>query len=213
MKQIDNFFFNDDFEIKTETFYGVPIFCDGKHIRLDKQAILYDNAIGRVCEKCGGFIKEKYYTSCSTCIELSEKEKYNKLEITQQTQYLYSDLLEKWFEKDSWDCIYDYLSELDSYDAIMSIKFEDLRIHPCEDYFASEICIENYFDEAPEDFDINSYEPIEEINMYVDKVNQLIKKYPIGYMPIMNKRISLSDEEWADFKKSVIEDLEENERT
>lgn len=213
MKQMDNYFFNDDFEIKTETFFGVPIFCDGKHIRLDKQAILYDNAIGRACEKCGAFIKEKYYTTCDICIENSEKEKYSKLEIAQQTQYLYSDLLEEYFEKDSWDCIYNYLEELESYDEIMSLRFEDLRIHPCEEYFASTIQIENYFEEAPEDFDINSYAPIEEIHMHIDKVNELIKKYSIGYTPIMNKRIFISDEEWIELKKTVVEELQSYERT
>ena len=30
MKQIDNYFFEDDFEYKEDTFFGVKLFCDGK---------------------------------------------------------------------------------------------------------------------------------------------------------------------------------------
>lgn len=61
MKQIDNYFFEDDFEYKEDTFFGAKLFCDGKSIYSNLSQLFYANAIGRKCEICGGFAKNIVY--------------------------------------------------------------------------------------------------------------------------------------------------------
>ena len=207
MKQIDNYFFEDDFTFTEDTFHGVHLFVDGKHIYQDKSSMLYANAIGRACESCGAFVDVRHYTVCDCCREKKANEEYLKCEIVPQTKYLYSDLLDKFFEKDEWDYIYNYLEDQMTYDEIMNTKFEDFCIHPCYDYFARQIDIVDYFEDAPEEFDLESYTPILEIKNHIDEVNKLLYKHPVGYQPDMKKRVTISDEAWREIKKDVISEL------
>lgn len=205
MIEIGKYFFNDDFKFEEEIFHGVSIFCDGKHIYLAKDAMLYENAIGQKCEKCGELISKSYYSTCKSCREKQANENYLKLQPFIETEYLYSDFLDEHFDKDDWSPIYDYLSTL-TYDEIINLKFTDLRIHPCSDAFAQTIDISTYFEDVCEEFDLGSYGPIVEINEHVNAINELIKNNPTGYEPIMNKRIIIDEQVWNDMKHQAIEE-------
>jgi len=203
MKQIDEWILDDNFNFEENVFFGVKIYSDGKHIFQDMNTMLYINAIGHVCEKCGKPTEDKGFRFCENCVADKKKEEYKNLEIVEESNMLYSDTLDEYFEKDSWDCIYEYLDENDD---PTIIDFNFFRIHPCKQYFASTIDIDDYFEEAPEDFDIDSFAPIEEIQELVNKVNSLILSNSIGYTPDMTKRISMSDENWESIIDATIQE-------
>jgi hypothetical protein len=207
MKLIDDLYFENDFSFTEDVFHGVKLFCDGKHIYQDKVQLFHHNAIGKKCEECESFLPYKdYYFLCSSCREKKANENYLKLEIVEETPHLYSDTLDEFFDSDDFSIIHDYLSDM-TYDELMTAKFEDLRVHPCEDYFPATIDIANYFEDAPEDFEYSSYSPSIEIDVHVNNINRLLLSNSIGYQPDMKKRIALDSKEWEAFKQEVLNDL------
>ena len=193
MKQIDNYFFEDDFEYREDTFFGVKLFCDGKSIYSNLFQLFYANAIGRKCEICGGFAK-KYCLLCEECQNKKDVEKFLSLPVGEETEYLYSETKDKYFEKDDWDIIYDYLLEVDD---ITKVKFSDLRIHPCVPAFADKIDIGSLFEDTYEDFDVEAWSGYEELQKAVDKANEVIGSNPTGVIYDYTKRIEITDEEWG----------------
>lgn len=209
MKLINNYYVEDDFIYQETTAFGKKLFFDSKCIYGDLNSLLYSNQIGHKCEKCGSFVEKN--SICNICRQKEINEKYCTLDVVDQTEFLYSDYLDEFFDKDDWSPIYDHLSTL-TYDEIISMNFNRFRIHPCKDAFGQTIDIQDYFEEVPEEFDLDTFGPIEEIDKLVDQVNKLILSQRTGCEPMMDKRISLNDDDWLDMKKAVIEDLQ-NERT
>lgn len=207
MKKIDEWFFNDEFEFVEDTFHGVKLFVDGKHIYQDKRSMLYANAIGFTCSACGEFTK-KDYIYCKVCQQKVDKERYLKCDVVEPTKHLYSDYLDLFFDNDDWSPLYDELCEKDS-NEVAKLTFEDLQIYTCEDIFAQTIDIENLFDDGPEDFDISSFSEYNKLDDLINQANNLIIKNPIGYCK-SNKRIEISEEAWNEMKKDVLEIINEN---
>lgn len=207
MKQIDNYFFEDDFEYEEDTFFGVKLFCDGKSIYSSKQQMLAINAIGSVCTICGEFA-EKYHTICSKCRDKKEQERYLALPVGEETEYLYSALKDEYFEKDDWDIIYDYLLECDN---IENAKFSDLQIYPCNNDYANTIDIDDLFCDTHEDFDLESWKGYEELFSLIDEANIIIQNNPTGIIADQTKRIEISNKEWESLIKQAKIDGECNE--
>lgn len=207
MKQVDVYFFSNDFEYKEETFFGVKLFCDGKHIYLDKEVMLYANAIGKECSICKEFA-EKTYTLCDKCREKRNEERYLALPVGEETEYLYSALKDEHFEKDDWDIIYDYLLECDN---IENVKFSDLQIYPCNNDYAYKIDIDDLFCDTHEDFDLESWKGYKELSSIIDEANIIIKNNPTGIIADQTKRIEISNKEWESLIKQAKIDREHNE--
>lgn len=207
MKQIDNYFFEDDFEYEEDTFFGVKLFCDGKSIYSSLSQLFYANAVGRKCELCGGFAK-KYHSICKMCEDKKDIKRFLSLPVGEETEYLYSETKDEYFEKDNWDIIYDYLLEAED---LSKVKFSDLRIHPCVPSFTNTIDIDSLFEDTYEDFDIETWSRYKELQSAVDKVNEIISSTPTGVICDYTKRIEITNIEWESLIKQAKIDREYNE--
>lgn len=199
MKQIDNYFFEDDFEYEEDTFFGVKLFCDGKSIYSSLSQLFYANAVGRKCELCGGFAK-KYHSICKTCEDKKDIERFLSLPVGEETEYLYSETKDEYFEKDSWDIIYDYLLEAED---LSKVKFSDLRVHPCVPSFANTIDIDSLFEDTYEDFDIETWSGYKELQSAINKANDVININPTGVICDYTKRIEITNIEWESLIKQA----------
>lgn len=199
MKQIDSYFFEDDFEYEEDTFFGVKLFCDGKSIYSSLSQLFYANAVGRKCELCGGFAK-KYHSICEMCEDKKDIKRFLSLPVGEETEYLYSETKDEYFEKDNWDIIYDYLLEAED---LSKVKFSDLRIHPCNNDYANTIDIDDLFCDTHEDFDLESWKEYEKLSYLINEANIIIKNNPAGIIADQTKRIEISNEEWESLIKQA----------
>ena len=139
-------------------------------------------------------LQKKYCLLCEECEDKKDVERFLSLPVGEETEYLYSETKDKYFEKDDWDIIYDYLLEIDD---ITKAKFSDLRVHPCVPTFANTIDIDSLFEDTYEDFDVEDWSGYEELQKAVDKANEVIGSNPTGVICDYTKRIEITDEEWG----------------
>jgi hypothetical protein len=201
MKKIDNYFVEDDFEYKEEDFHGVHLFVGNGHIYQSKEQMLYEIQIGKECPKCKSFISK--YSSCEKCHTQNVFDKFKTCKVVEPTEWLYSNLFDIFFKKDSWDFLYDNFMDYTT-EEINKLTFEDLQIHPCESIYGRTIEIEDIFEDSPEEFDIDCFKKINELQKLIDEANEIILSNSVGVYPIMDQKITMPESEWENIKRDTV---------
>ena len=205
MKQIDIFFFEDDFDFKESEIFGTKMYTDSKIIST-KMSILYKNAIGRVCEKCGGFSEGILYTCCESCREKKKAEQFRILP-SKESENIYCEKFDVFIEDGDWITLLDEI-DVSTYDEIINLKLEDMRFYACQNSYAQTIDIANCFEDVSiEDFSATDFSEYAKLNSLIEEANLLIRNNPVGYEPDYRFKAVVSKEEWSEIKSDLLRDI------
>lgn len=218
MIRINDYYMEDDFKYDIHEFSGIPIYVSSGQLFAGPNAfknMIYTFHVANVCEKCSNPTETKIYTVCNSCKEEKTKARYKTLESVVVTKgQIYSDVYDEFIDIDDLvDFLYTKMStDMDMLELI-SLQLEDFRFHPCDNVYPQQINITDFFEDAHEEFDINTIDP--EIFRLEEQLNELLKKEVIAIAPDMTKKLEITKELldlFNDCKEAEFHDKEEEAR-